>query len=469
MYPIKDVFRLFNLSEQHAVDSFVIGVLHWARIMGKGLKSTPLEKLASALPSLLSSAWKKTHIRCHAVENLLDWAAVVGSSEMRAFEESLSATILIIEFGFRYSGARGVVARKFFDYEREHAGQLDCMTVVWTPAEFKAHASDRYAWRDFTVKSGWPVAMFYAEDHQSRSVPTEAMTPADIEALEDADEKPSRLLSGQQAAFNQLLLMLQARREGLSAAGVSPRLHSLILGPSGSGKTHVVRCFAAGMGLPIYEQSAGSWLPLGARVEESTARKLAQFVQTNDEGIIYIDEVEKPFPASLMNGSTWDRANADELMSLLDAKTAAWEGWSARLSEKLDKRFFVILSGAWQDAYLQAFRVHELLGGDWSNLSIVDGFLDDNHLPAELLNRVSTNLIEVLPPSRGELGQMILAVQRDLNMPQNEAEAHRVADEIIADRKGMRGIESYMLRSWMLKNSPSPTTPPASENLEFDF
>ena len=135
---------------------------------------------------------------------------------------------------------------------------------------------------------------------------------------------------------------------------------------------------------------------------------------------------------------------------------AFWEGWSEQLARKLDQSFFIILSGAWQAAYQQAFRVHSLLGGDWSNLSIAESFLEENHLPKELLNRISTNVIEILPPTREELKEMILAVQSDLGLEENDQEAAREAQEIVEERKGVRGIEAYMLERWMAKQREVP-------------
>lgn len=412
-----------------------------------------LDQLAPNFQQLLSAAWEKTHIRCHAVENLLDWAAVVQASDMNAFAQCVHETITIIDFSFRFPFMPKPVAKKFFEFENENSGQLDFMTILWTTENFVAHSTDRFAWRDFSIRQGWPVAIFYPGDHEPSSEPVPTLTNADGDLTESASVNSSILLSGQKDAFRQLELMLRARRTKLTAAGMTPRLHGLILGPSGSGKTHVVRCFAKAMSLPLYEQSAASWLPQGAKAEVVSAKKIARFVQAHGEGIIFIDEIEKPFPENLRTSSTWDRANADEMMSLLDAKTSQWEGWNDVLVEKFDSNFFIILSGAWQDSYLRAMPIHELLGGDWTNLSIADSFFDDNHLPPELLNRVSTNLIEVLPPSQSELGQMIIAVQRDLDLPPNEEEAERIAKEIVADRKGMRGVEAYMLRAWMAKEA----------------
>jgi SpoVK/Ycf46/Vps4 family AAA+-type ATPase len=223
----------------------------------------------------------------------------------------------------------------------------------------------------------------------------------------------------------------------------------LVIGPSGSGKTHVVRAVAESENLPIFEQSAGSWMPQGAKAEISSARRIAQFVTANDAGIIYLDEIEKPFPPDLSKTVPWERYCTDEFMSLLDAKVAQWESWSVPLAQKLDQSFFIVLSGAWQSAYLAAYKAHRILGGDWTNLSIADSFMDDNHLPPELLNRVSTNVIEVLPPSIDELAEMIERVQYDLGVMVDKSEAHRIAKEISQERKGVRAVEEFLLKRWM--------------------
>ena len=212
-----------------------------------------------------------------------------------------------------------------------------------------------------------------------------------------------------------------------------------------------MRTLATAESLPIFEQSAASWLPQGSRTDTTTARRISDFVSANETDIIYLDEIEKPFPADLSKTTAWERYCTDEVMSLLDSKVAQWDQWSARLAEKLDESFFIVLSGAWQAAYTAAYRVHSLLGGDWTNLSIADTFLEENHLPQELLNRVSTNVIEVLPPSRDELAEMILRVQKDLGVDVDETEAKQAAKEIAQERKGVRAVEELLLKRWIQK------------------
>jgi hypothetical protein len=58
--------------------------------------------------------------------------------------------------------------------------------------------------------------------------------------------------------------------------------------------------------LPIFEQSAASWMPQGSKTEKCSVQKIAEFVGANDKGIIYLDEIEKPFPPDLSKTIPWE-------------------------------------------------------------------------------------------------------------------------------------------------------------------
>jgi hypothetical protein len=342
------------------------------------------------------------------------------------------------------------------EIENIYRGAEGFLTFLWTEQPYTPDPGDRFGWRDHPTSKGIPTVIYWPHEHAhlDTSVEHNGLVTRALKSQEKRTEGfRSELLSGQQAAFDAILLMLKAKREGLSAGGIKPRLHGLIIGPSGSGKTHMVRSVAEAERLPLFEQSAASWQPQGSRTEISTPRKIAEFVNANDEGIIYLDEIEKPFPPDSSKTIPWERYCTDEFMSLLDAKVSQWDQWSTKLAAKLDKSFFIVLSGAWQSAYAAAFKTHQILGGDWTNLSIADSFLDENHLPQELLNRVSTNIIEVLPPSKEELAQMIMRVQEDLGLGVDEKEAMLAAMEIAQERKGVRAVEEYMLKRWMKKQT----------------
>ena len=459
MHHIDTVFRTYNLSDEHSKDSFAMGVQKWAVVI-KAITSTMSHSaIVARFGEILDEAWESTHIRCQLTEKLARDANVGSQDENDDWCVRASRVVKHIGFAFLRDNEGTAGVKHIRSVEKAHRGAEDLLTLIWTEKPYCPDPDDRFGWRDYPISKEIPTVIYYPHDHADPKK-EENSDEQDIERY--FQEKRSEvyreaLLSGQKAAFDALRLMLKARQEGLKAGGIKPRLHGLIIGPSGSGKTHVIRTVAEAEKLPLYEQSAASWMPQGSRSEVPSVRKIAQFVNANNQGIIYLDEIEKPFPPKLGATTSWERYCTDEFMSLLDAKVGQWDHWSERLATKLDKSFFIVLSGAWQSAYTAAFRVHSLLGGDWTNLSIADTFLEENHLPPELLNRVSTNVIEVLPPSREELAQMIMKVQEDLGVGIDEGEAMLAAMEIVQERKGVRAVEEFLLKRWMRKQGEAAT------------
>ena len=460
MHHIDTIFRSYNLSGDHSKDSFGLGVRTWVVFIKEKLSEMAPAEAVVGFKDILDEAWKATHIRCQLAEKLAKEATLGTDKENVDWSERTLLILMTIGYAFleRNQGAAGI--RKIRSVEKEFPGAEEIMTLIWTEQPYCPDPEDRFGWRDHTTSKGIPTLIYWTSDHADLN--PSKFNGLDVSRLAKQKQRSSAyredLLSGQRAAFDALGLMLKARQEGLAAGGIKPRLHGLIIGPSGSGKTHVVRAVAEAENLPLFEQSAASWMPQGARAEKCSVQKIAEFVGANEKGIIYLDEIEKPFPPDLSKTIPWERYCTDEFMSLLDAKVAQWDHWSSRLAAKLEKSFFIVLSGAWQAAYTAAYRVHSLLGGDWTNLSIADTFLDENHLPQELLNRVSTNVIEVLPPSREELAQMILRVQRDLGVEVNEREAQLAAKEIAQERKGVRAVEEFLLKRWIRKQSEPQVT-----------
>ena len=458
MHHIDTIFRTYNLSGDHAKDSFALGVRKWSVFIKSRMAELTTEEVMSGFKGILDDAWKATHIRCQLAEMLAGEAVVGTKEENDAWCMSAYTFVINISLAFLPSNSGEAGVLNIRELQNEFFRVEELLTFIWTDQPYCPEPEDRFGWRDHTTGKGIPTVIYWPNDHvdlntsdgpEETGVVQLAMTFHE----QRSDAYREDLLSGQRAAFDALRLMLQARKEGLSAGGIKPRLHGLIIGPSGSGKTHLVRAVAEVEKLPLFEQSAASWMPQGARTEKCSVQKIADFIGANDKGIIYLDEIEKPFPPDLSKTIPWERYCTDEFMSLLDAKVAHWDHWSERLATKLDKNFFIVLSGAWQAAYTSAYRVHSLLGGDWTNLSIADTFLEENHLPPELLNRISTNVIEVLPPSREELAGMILRVQRDLGVEVDEREAQLAAKEIAQERKGVRAVEEFLLKRWIQKQS----------------
>jgi hypothetical protein len=451
MHRLETLFTCYNLNDNHAKESFCLGVMKWSSIIGDTITPLPDETVICDFGKILDQAWRKTRIRCQLTDALAKSATLGTPEENTAWCQTVKTIVCTIGTVIM-TGVAGAKMEHIRMMAAQCRGGGQHLIILRSQEPYAPDPEDRFGWRDFPNSKGMPMVICDLYKHIHAASSSENKEPAHVVKLVQENRNQrirTSLLSGQVAAFDGLRLMLKARRERLTAGGIKPRLHGLVIGPSGSGKTHVVRAVAECENLPIYEQSAGSWMPQGAKAELSSARRIAQFVEANETGIIYIDEVEKPFPSDLSKTVPWERYCTDECMSLLDAKVAQWEGWSVPLTEKLDRSFFIIMSGAWQAAYSAAFKNHQILGGDWTNLSIADSFMDDNHLPTELLNRVSTNIIEVLPPSVEELAEMIERVQYDLGVMVDQTEAQRIAKEIAQERKGVRAVEEFLLKRWM--------------------
>jgi len=457
MHRLDILFTVYNLPDDHAKESFAQGVMRWAAIIGETITPLPAERVICDFGKILDQAWRQTRIRCQLTDALAKEATLGTAEENADWYQTVKTLICTIGTVFM-AGATSSRLAKIHAMAAQCPGVGNHLIILRSQEPYSPDPKDRYGWRDYPNIQRMPMVICDMQKHSQAESSTGNKEAANVVRLYQENRNQrirASLLSGQVAAFDGLRLMLKARRERLTAGGIKPRLHGLVIGPSGSGKTHVVRAVAECENLPIYEQSAGSWMPQGSKSELNSARRIAQFVDANETGIIYLDEVEKPFPPDLSKTVPWERYCTDEFMSLLDAKVAQWDGWSVPLAEKLDRSFFIVLSGAWQAAYSAAYKTHRILGGDWTNLSIADSFLDDNHLPPELLNRVSTNVIEVLPPSKEELAEMILNVQRDLLVNVDENEARLIANEISEERKGVRAVEEFLLKKWMQKQGES--------------
>jgi len=454
MHQLNNLFHVYNLPDDHCKESFSIGVQNWAAFLAKEIGPIPPKTAICNLQKILDRAWRHTRIRCQLTETLAKAAKLGSEEENTTWYKGLRKIVYTISVVFKTGTSREAGLEYIRTMAAKCVGSERLLIIIRSEEPYAPDPEDRFGWRDYPSSKNMPLVIYDLTKHyQSDSDPKHQGVKQLANFFQEKRRERFRsdLLSGQVAAFDSLRLMLRARRERLTAGGIKPRLHGLVIGPSGSGKTHVVRAVAESENLPLFEQSAGSWMPQGAKAEISSARRIAQFVTANDTGIIYLDEIEKPFPPDLSKTVPWERYCTDEFMSLLDAKVSQWESWSVPLAQKLDQSFFIILSGAWQSAYLAAYKAHRILGGDWTNLSIADSFLDENHLPPELLNRVSTNVIEVLPPSVDELAEMIERVQYDLGVIVDKSEAHRIAKEISQERKGVRAVEEFLLKRWMKK------------------
>ena len=79
-----------------------------------------------------------------------------------------------------------------------------------------------------------------------------------------------------------------------SVAGVMTRSMPLLIGPSGSGKTFLVSQFANRHQLPFFSLNVMNWIVRGAKNDQQISlEQIAEFVDSHDEGVVLLDEVNK--------------------------------------------------------------------------------------------------------------------------------------------------------------------------------
>ncbi len=108
------------------------------------------------------------------------------------------------------------------------------------------------------------------------------------------------------------------------ALNLPTRVHTLITGPSGSGKSFLARALAKEAGLQIWEGNVSTWIVLGARTANPTLVSLVEWIHKTPQGVIFLDELEKPFPANFGGSSgvfsDWFNSVKMELHELLDGR-----------------------------------------------------------------------------------------------------------------------------------------------------
>jgi|SRR6202521_68776 len=312
--------------------------------------------------------------------------------------------------------------------------------IAWSRDWESAGARDSVYWMSFAQSAGRPWSKF---DYPR----FEAFVRSLAEPV--VHRPPPVLTRSQQEAAARLELLYQAKRSGLTAGGITPSLHPLLIGSSGSGKSFLVRSLAKRLKIPLFETTMSSWLPQGGRAQLPTALKLARFLQGQgcDGAIVFVDEIDKLRPQE--QNSEYGRHLLDEVMGLLSGIVERWDGWSLETAQILRERTFIISAGTFQHMYqAQASRSPDEA---WQQMSIADRIWEQKCLPEELLMRLSSSMIELQAPDHDEIVNRLMRIHADMgvSMMLTPEELSVVADRILRGRCNMRGLQTYITDIWM--------------------
>ncbi len=211
------------------------------------------------------------------------------------------------------------------------------------------------------------------------------------------------------------------------------RVHTLLTGPSGTGKSFLARALAKEAGLPIWEGNVSTWIVLGARNGNSTLVSLVEWIHKTPKGVIFLDELEKPFPASSGGSSgaigEWFNSVKMELHDLLDGRVpeAAIQvddstinhTYGGELSDrecrslikhdverKLKTSFMVIGAGTWQHLWTETGSTIGFNSATYPVLSI------DHHklmkfISPEILLRFRQQVLFLIPMAESDFHDVL--------------------------------------------------------------
>lgn len=248
-----------------------------------------------------------------------------------------------------------------------------------------------------------------------------------------------------------------------------PRFTRLVVGPSGSGKTFLARNLAQRLKLPFWECAATNWIPLGCsdRGARPTWLDVADFVREHEQGVIFLDEVDKLGS----DKSVWMTCTRVEIFALLDRTPPSTlllrdndsfaEADLPVVVERLAHSFFLIGGGAFQD--LCDAQGMSKIG--FSSASLPSDPLGHSRLatilPVEIVNRFAPPVLTLPRLELSHYMQMWNWAEAKLDPSMRKA-ARRFAlasmSAAVSEQLGFRWIEQVMLE-WLVSQyrvSPEP-------------
>lgn len=257
---------------------------------------------------------------------------------------------------------------------------------------------------------------------------------------------------------------------------VRPRFSRFVVGPSGSGKTHIVRTVAEHLGLPLYTVDATNWMPLGSgdRAARSTWADIADFIGTNPEGIIFVDELDKLGHAQGL-GSAWMQYLRVEIFSLLDRRVpshiALPEGSDSEerapmlklLNNRLQHGMMLIGAGAFQSLWEE--RGKRAIGLIPEKAESRRDFTHKDMqqaIPTELANRFAGPVLVLEPLREHDYRQLLRRTASKLPKDVASRLARNGRKEIrsaVENDLGVRWVEELLLKSLVQKSAKKPEVP----------
>lgn len=249
--------------------------------------------------------------------------------------------------------------------------------------------------------------------------------------------------------IKKLWILKQSGRE--EVAGLCARTTSVIVGPSGTGKNFVVRHLSREFDLPLFSITPGTWIVLGAKNEDYSLTKLADFVDKNPFGIIFIDEINKLRNSHLRE--PWATSVFNEILALLDGDQRLCAAkFTPELIAKLQRNFLFTAAGAWQDQWnackprpAAGFQESASSGWDRTEAFKAEIVNSSDLLPEELIFRFNESFLFIFPPTPAELAAKITAVRRELKVPPlSSHQLEILVDEAESSGRSMRWLEAYV-------------------------
>lgn len=266
----------------------------------------------------------------------------------------------------------------------------------------------------------------------------------------------SGLVGGQREVYRELVESAQDFFFGCwDALPIQPRIAPLVCGSTGVGKTHLVRKLATDLNIPSFAESVGDWILLGCarRGAPPTLPRLYRFIDRNERGIIFLDEIEK---LGAEDGTDWRTFLQMELFSVLDRRISpgVLEDEEAprlvlsaeKLGERFRRGFFLVGAGAWQTLWKRSAGSIGF-GNDCHSMRLPTHEELSASLRLEILNRFSHRVLLLPPFSIADYRQIFAEItchlppdiQSALGKPNDEAFA-----EAARSQKGFRFFEELI-------------------------